>query len=279
MPREKKYRSIFISDIHLGLSDWQADILSHFLKHNRAENVYLVGDIIDCWKLKRRWYWPQSHAHLVRRILKLSEKSNVVYIPGNHDEIVRQFLGISFGKIEIVNELIHVTADGKRLLVCHGDKFDSIVLHNRLLTHCGAVGYELLLKLNAVVSGIRRKLGCTSHWSLSSYVKSRVKSAVKYVTSFEDLLIDYARRNGADGVVCGHLHQPAIYRRNGLLYCNCGDFVESMSLLVEHHDGRMELLYFLDYAATETGDEQILEYVHQPSEDDHADLHTTYPKA
>lgn len=244
MQKEQKYRAIFISDVHLGLTAKPPEILASFLKKSTAEKIYLVGDIIDMWKLKRRWRWPETHNKFMRKIMKLSKTSEVYYLPGNHDEMFRDFIGLKFGDLRIESHITHETADGKKMLVIHGDQFDAIMKHNKLLSHVGAMGYELIFKLNRLVSIFRRKLGFKSYWSFSQAIKSKVKNAVTYICKFEDVLADYAKTNGYSGVIAGHIHAPNIRKIDDILYCNCGDFVESLTVLVEHHDGRFEILKF-----------------------------------
>lgn len=256
MPNNLTYRSIFVSDIHLGLSEWQPALLNRFLKNNRAAQVYLVGDIIDVWRLRRTWFWPESHNKLVRRFMKMSEACRVVYIPGNHDAVFREFLGLSLGGIEIAGEVVHETADGRRLLVCHGDQFDSMMSRSSLrLAKWGAMGYDALFKLNQWVVGIRSTMGYKSYWSLSSYVKTKVKDVVRYVSDFEGVLVQYAKKKGVHGVVCGHIHSPNIREIDGIEYYNCGDFVESMTILVENFDGTLEIINFSDAPGCGDSDE------------------------
>ena len=243
---ENQYRAIFVSDIHLGISAWQSALLEKWLKKHKAEKYYLVGDIVDLWKLKRSWYWPDSHNKLVRRFIKLAEKREVFYIPGNHDSSFRDFVGLKFGGIEVREEMIHECADGQKALVIHGDKFDSIVKDSVWLAKIGAIGYEILFKLNRVINATRRLLGLKRYWSLSAAVKKRVKNAVKYIGRYEETIVEYTKQQGVQNVVCGHIHQSNIQNINGVQYINCGDFVESMTLVVEHFDGRFEIISFTD---------------------------------
>ena len=246
-PRGKiKFRTVWISDTHLGTAGCNAELLHDFLHSIKPETLYLVGDIIDGWRLKRGWYWPARHNDVVRRVLKLANKgTRVVYIPGNHDEALRDFTGLAFGGVEIMQEAIHVTADGKRLLVLHGDEFDGIVLYARWLAFLGDRAYAALLRLNIWFNFIRRRFGLP-YWSISAYLKHRVKNAVAFIGRFEAAVAHAARERGVDGVVCGHIHSAEIRDFDGILYMNDGDWVESCTALVEHADGRIEII---DWAA------------------------------
>ncbi len=239
-------RTIWISDTHLGTAGCNADLLLDFLKSVQPETLYLVGDIIDGWRLKRGWYWPPRHNDIVRRVLKLANKgTRVVYIPGNHDEVLRDFTGLSFGGVEVVAEAVHVTADGRRLLVLHGDEFDGVVLYARWLAFLGDHAYALLLKANIAFNAVRRRFGLP-YWSLSAYTKKKVKNAVSFISRFEEAVAHAARDRGVDGVVCGHIHTAEIRDFDGITYYNDGDWVESCTALIEHHSGRMEIV---DWAA------------------------------
>lgn len=240
--RKLRHRTVWISDIHLGTPGCNADLLLDFLKAIRPETLYLVGDIIDGWKLKRGWYWPARHNDVVRRILKLAAQgTRVIYIPGNHDEMLRPYAGLSFGGVEIALEAIHTTADGRRLLVCHGDEFDAVVLYHRWLAWAGDLGYEALLKLNVHFNRLRRVMGLP-YWSISAHIKKRVKNAVAFIGRFEQAVADAARLRGLDGVVCGHIHSAEIRDFAGITYLNDGDWVESCTALAEHDDGRIEII-------------------------------------
>jgi len=246
-PRGKlKFRTVWISDTHLGTSGCNAELLHDFLHSIKPDTLYLVGDIIDGWRLKRGWYWPPRHNDIIRRVLKLANKgARVVYIPGNHDEALRDYTGLAFGGVEVMQEAIHVTADGKRLLVLHGDEFDGVVLYARWLAFLGDVGYSVLLRMNVWFNALRRQFGLP-YWSLSAYIKHRVKNAVAFISRFEEVVAHAARERGVDGVVCGHIHSAEIRDFDGILYMNDGDWVESCTALVEHFDGRIEIL---DWAA------------------------------
>jgi UDP-2,3-diacylglucosamine pyrophosphatase LpxH len=237
-----RYRSIWISDIHLGTKGCKAEFLLDFLKHTESDYLYLVGDIIDCWRLRRSWYWAQSHNDVVQKLLRKARKgTKVIYVPGNHDEPLRDYTDMQFGGVTILEETIHETADGRRFLIMHGDKFDGIVKYARWLAILGDQAYNLLLAVNHWYNLWRRKFGYP-YWSLSSYIKRRVKDAVSYIDDFEVALADEARRRGVDGVICGHIHKAEIRTFDNILYCNDGDWVESCTALVEHPDGRLEIL-------------------------------------
>jgi UDP-2,3-diacylglucosamine pyrophosphatase LpxH len=239
-------RTAFISDTHLGTAGCNAELLLDFLKSVDCETLYLVGDIVDGWQLKRGWYWPPRHNDVVRCVLKKAKHgTRVVYVPGNHDEVFRDYVGLNLGGIELVREAVHLTADGRRLLVLHGDEFDGVVLYARWLAFLGDSAYTLLLKLNRVLNWIRRKRGLP-YWSLSSHLKKKVKNAVQFISSFEEVVAHAAHERGAQGVVCGHIHSAEIRQIDDVTYYNDGDWVESCTALVEHPDGRMEII---DWAA------------------------------
>jgi UDP-2,3-diacylglucosamine pyrophosphatase LpxH len=244
-----RYRTLFISDCHLGSSGAKAEELARFLKQIDCDTVYLVGDVIDMWRLRQRWYWPDAHNSVMRRLLKMSHKgTTIVYVPGNHDEAVRPFCGLSFGGMQMAMTAVHVTADGRRLLVTHGDQFDLVVRNSRLLALAGTVGYEVLLKINGAYNFGRRLFGLP-YDSLSQAIKARVKSACNFISNFEQALVAEARAGGFDGVVCGHIHKAEQRMIGTLEYLNCGDWVESCTALVEHEDGRIELLDGLAFLA------------------------------
>ena len=237
-----RYRTLFISDCHLGSSCAKAEELARFLKQIDCDTIYLVGDVIDMWRLRQRWYWPDTHNSVMRRLLKMSHKgTTIVYVPGNHDEAARPFCGLSFGGMQMAMEAVHVTADGRRLLVTHGDQFDLVVRNSRLLALAGTLGYEMLLKINGAYNFGRRLFGLP-YDSLSQAIKARVKSACNFISNFEQALVAEARAGGFDGVVCGHIHKAEQRMIGTLEYLNCGDWVESCTALVEHEDGRIELL-------------------------------------
>lgn len=240
--RPTRYRTIWISDIHLGTRGCKADLLLEFLKYTEADTLYLVGDIIDGWRLKRSWYWNQSHNDVVQKLLRKARKgTKVVYVPGNHDEALRDYTELQFGGVSVEMEAIHQTADGKRLLVTHGDHFDGIVTYAKWLAYLGDMAYGLALNLNTWFNHLRRKMGLP-YWSLSAYLKHKVKNAVEFISDYERAIAEEARRRHVDGVVCGHIHHAEIREIDGILYCNDGDWVESCTALVEHFDGRLEIL-------------------------------------
>jgi len=237
-----KVRSVWISDIHLGFRGCSADYLLDFLRHVECDYLYLVGDIIDIWEMKKRLFWPQEHNNVIRTLLgKAKHDSKVIYIPGNHDELLRDFNGTMFGNVEIKNEAIHTTTDGKRLLIIHGDQFDSVVQCSPLLSKIGSRLYDYLLRANRWVNYIRRKLGFT-YWSLAAFLKHKVKNAVQYIGNFEQAIAYEASKKGVDGVVCGHIHRAEITQLHDIDYFNCGDWVESCTALIEHSDGTMEII-------------------------------------
>lgn len=239
-----RLRAVFISDLHLGTPGCQASALLDFLRAHPSENLYLVGDIIDGWQLRRRWFWPQAHNDVVQKVLRRARKGcRVVFVPGNHDEFARQFDGHHFGGIEVHKEAVHTTADGRRLWVIHGDHFDGVIQGAKWLAYLGDNLYEFSLRLNRHLNSWRARLGLP-YWSLSQYLKHRVKTALNYVTDFERAVAYEARHRGYQGVVCGHIHRPEMRSIDGTLYCNDGDWVESLSALVEHADGRLELVHW-----------------------------------
>ncbi len=238
----RRYRTLFISDVHLGTRGCQAEHLLDFLKHHEAETIYLVGDIVDTWQLKSTWYWPQAHNDVVQKLLRKARKgTRVVYVPGNHDEFLRDYCGTHFGGIEVVESTIHRAADGRRYLVIHGDHFDMVVRHARWLAYLGDHAYVWALAANTIFNRVRRRLGFP-YWSLSQWAKLKVKSAVNHIGAFETNLVGEARRADADGVICGHIHHADIHDRYGPTYVNCGDWVETCSAVAEHPDGRLEII-------------------------------------
>jgi UDP-2,3-diacylglucosamine pyrophosphatase LpxH len=248
-----RFRAIFISDVHLGTPGCQAGHLLDFLRHTESEELYLVGDIIDGWQLKRRWFWHQTHNDVIQKVLRKARKgTRVTYVAGNHDEAMRQFLGLAFGGIDIRDEAVHVTADGRRLLVIHGDLFDAVVQGAKWLAHVGDWFYMLTLKLNRWFNHIRARLGLP-YWSLAQFLKHRVKNAVSYIGKFEEALAQEARRRGFDGVVCGHIHKAEIRDVGGILYCNDGDWVESLTALVELEGGELRIIDWKSIEALQSG--------------------------
>ncbi|WP_320035424.1 UDP-2,3-diacylglucosamine diphosphatase [Halarcobacter sp.] len=242
-----KYKSIFISDIHLGTKFSNTKQLLDFLKNNECDNLFLVGDIIDGWAIKRKFVWPQSHSDVIQKILKRARKGcNVTFITGNHDEFLRPFVPLILGhSLEIKNELIYTSIIGKKYLVTHGDFFDSITMTKKWLAILGDYGYELLLNVNQTLNVIRTKLGIKSKWSLSKYVKDNVKSSVSFITDFEATLANHAKYKGYDGIICGHIHKAETKMIDQVEYLNCGDWVESCTAIVETYEGEFKVINWL----------------------------------
>lgn len=241
----RNYRTIFISDVHLGTKDCKAEALNNFLKHNTCDTLYLVGDIIDAWKIQQnRWRWKQSHTNVIRRILGHAKRgTRVVYVAGNHDEFLRPLIpyGLGFGMVEVVNQAEHIGIDGRHYLVTHGDLFDGITRITPWLSFLGDRMYDFVLNLNSRFNWIRHRLGF-GYWSLSKFLKYRVKKAVDFVFQFEVNLATYCKKKGYDGVICGHIHHAEIKEINGVIYMNDGDWVESMTALVEDHSGEWHIV-------------------------------------
>ncbi|MDP1642960.1 MAG: UDP-2,3-diacylglucosamine diphosphatase [Phenylobacterium sp.] len=238
----RRYRTVFVSDVHLGTRGCQAEMLLDFIRHIECDTLYLVGDIVDGWKMKSGWYWPQAHNDVVQKILRLARRGvNVVYIPGNHDDRIRDFCGIHFGGVVVARDAIHEGADGRRFLVTHGDEFDGVVQHAKWLAFLGDYSYRALLSANTLFNRVRRRMGF-GYWSLSAYLKTKVKNALHFIEDFEGAVAEEARRRGVDGVICGHIHKAEMRQIEDILYINDGDWVESCTALVEHMDGRMEIL-------------------------------------
>ncbi len=250
--RPARFRSVFVSDVHLGFRGCQAVQLLEFLKAVHTDHLFLVGDIVDVWSLRKSFYWPQSHNDVVRTILgKAKAGTRVIFVPGNHDEDLREFAGSVFGNLEIHREYVHETADGRRLLVLHGDEFDSVVKCSPWLAHFGSFMYALTLGANRYFNAARRLLGYP-YWSLAGYLKHKVKNAVSYISSFEQAVVHAARRRGVDGVVCGHIHRAEILDLDGIVYCNDGDWVESCTALVEDLNGRLALTSWSQLCGAQT---------------------------
>ena len=240
----RRYRTIWISDVHLGTKGCNAALLIDFLDHTDSETMYLVGDIIDGWRLKKKHYWPAEHNDVVWRVLKRAKRgTRIVYIPGNHDEMLRPFSGMDFGGVEIRRAAFHDTADGRRLMVLHGDEFDAVMLAHRWLAVVGDALYHVLMGLNRWVNMARTALGLP-YWSLSKVAKHKVKNAVEFIGRYEEVVARAAGERGVDGVVCGHIHTAEIRAFGDIVYYNDGDWVEGCTALVEHHDGRMEILHW-----------------------------------
>ncbi len=237
-----RWRTIFLSDIHLGTAGCKAEFLLDFLRHNECDTLYLVGDIVDGWRLKRGWYWPQAHNDVVQKVLRKARKgTDVIYVPGNHDEALRDYLDHHFGGIFVTGEAVHVAADGKRFLVIHGDAFDGVVRYARWLAFLGDHAYSCALWTNEWFNRARRVFGLP-YWSLSAWLKNKVKNAVKYISDFEEAVAAEARRRGFDGVICGHIHKAEIRDIEGIVYMNDGDWVESCTALVEDRDGSFRVI-------------------------------------
>jgi UDP-2,3-diacylglucosamine pyrophosphatase LpxH len=237
-----RVRSVWISDLHLGTPGCQAVALLDFLRRVDCDTLFLVGDIIDGWQLKRSWYWPQSHNDVVQKLLRKARKgTRVIFIPGNHDEFARRYVEHNFGGIDVADDWIHTTADGRRLWITHGDLFDGVVQCARWLAVVGDSLYEFTLKLNRHFNRLRAQIGLP-YWSLSKYLKLKVKRAVSYVGDFERAVAREARKRQVHGVVCGHIHHAEMREIDGILYANDGDWVESLTALVEHADGRLEIV-------------------------------------
>ncbi len=253
----KKHRTLFLSDIHLGTPGCKADLLLDFLRHNDAETIFLVGDIIDGWRIKRSWFWHESHNAVVQEILhKVRHGTRVVYVPGNHDEALRDYTGLDFAGIDVCDEIIHRTADGREMLVLHGDQFDSVVRYAAWLAHLGDRAYGIALALNNWLHLARRAVGLP-YWSLSSYLKQKVKNAVEYISSFETAVAREARERGVDGVVCGHIHHAEMRCIDGILYCNDGDWVESCTALSEDFTGTLSIIQWQRFSWEETPEREL----------------------
>ena len=243
---KRKFRTVWISDVHLGTRGCNAALLVDFLRSIECETLYLVGDIVDGWRLRKGWYWPDAHNEVIRRVLKMAHRgTRVIFVAGNHDEMLRDYAGLTFGGVELVLEAIHTTADGRRLLVTHGDSFDGVVLYARWLAFLGDKAYGLLLRANILVNGVRRRFKLP-YWSLSSHLKRKVKNAVQYVCNYEEALAREALDRGLDGIVCGHIHCAEIRQIGAITYYNDGDWVESCTALTEDAHGHMAIL---DWAA------------------------------
>lgn len=257
LPRIKRqYRSIFLSDIHLGDKACRADFLLDFFRFTRCETLYLVGDIVDIWAMKNRFHWPKSHHAVLKRIIKIANKSKtrVIYIPGNHDNISRNLVGDSILNIEVHRDFVHTAADGRRFLLCHGDEFDSVLRHNFITKIVGDAGYHFLLWLNRWGNQIRRFSG-RPYWSAATYLKNRLEKSRQSIERFEEAAAAEAKSRGLDGVICGHIHQPELKKIDGVLYCNDGDWTESCTALVEDSKGWLELIHWSDLQQSVRNDE------------------------
>lgn len=242
--RKKSFRTIWISDFHLGTKRAQTEALLDFIANCECQTMYLVGDIIDNWALKKSWQWDQTHNDVIQKLLRKARKgTKVVYIPGNHDEPFRDMVNLTLGNIQIMLNDMHKTADGKTFLVLHGDEFDGVIQYAKWLAFLGDQAYEVAMNINIALNKLRRVFGLP-YWSLSAYLKRKVKRAVEFLSKFEKAVVREAKVRGADGVICGHVHTPEMREIDGILYCNDGDWVESCSALVEHHDGQLEIIFW-----------------------------------
>lgn len=248
----KQVRSIFLSDIHLGTKACQAEHLLAFLKDYSSEHVFLLGDIVDLWSMSRGGvYWSPEQNTFVQKMLRRSRHGEkVIFIPGNHDEAIREYVGSAFGDVKVEREHIHIAADGRKYLLIHGDEFDQVTLHHKWVAMLGDFAYDILVNLNVYLSWLRRRLKISGYWSLAGYAKRQIKTAVNFIYDFEDSVIRHVRERGLDGVICGHIHWPMIKQIDGLTYINCGDWVDSCTAIVENLDGSMELIHWKGNLAT-----------------------------
>jgi UDP-2,3-diacylglucosamine pyrophosphatase LpxH len=236
-------RSIFLSDIHLGTRACQADQLLGFLRAYESEHLFLLGDIIDFWGMSRGVYWSSAQNTVIQKILKRARHGGkVIYVPGNHDEVAREHVGTSFGNIRVLHDCVHTGADGRRYLLLHGDEFDQVTRYHKWLAVLGDRAYAFMVRLNVMLSWVRRMLGIAGYWSLAGYAKRKVKKALTFIYDFEESVVRHARERRVDGVICGHIHAATIREIDGMRYVNCGDWVDSCTAIVEHHDGRLELI-------------------------------------
>ncbi|WP_179784162.1 UDP-2,3-diacylglucosamine diphosphatase [Rhizobium sp. AN5] len=241
----RQFRTLFISDVHLGSKAAKTDFLLDFLKHHEADTIILVGDIIDGWRLRRSWYWPQGCNDVVQKLLRKARKgTRIVYIPGNHDEFLREFPGMHFGGIEVAERMIHEAGDGKKYLVIHGDEFDVVVRNARLLAYLGDWAYDAAIAINIAIAAVRRRIGLP-YWSFSAWAKLQVKHAVNFIGEFQRVVADEARRNNVEGVICGHIHHAVMEDMDGIRYINTGDWVESCTAIAENADGTFELITWM----------------------------------
>lgn len=252
----RRVRTLFLSDVHLGTKGSQAGKLIEFLQRVDADTIYLVGDILDGWRLRENWYWPQDHNDLVQKLLmKIRDGARIIYLPGNHDEFLRDFLNLTFGRVQLVDQTNHVAADGKSYLILHGDQFDVVVKDAPWLAHLGDWAYRAVMKLNGIVNFVRRRLG-KPYWSLSAWAKNKVKNAVNAVGRFEQVLSDEARKAGANGIICGHIHHAADRMIGDVRYLNTGDWVESCTALIEEESGEIRLIRYADLVAAEAAEQE-----------------------
>lgn len=243
--KKLKCKSVFISDVHLGFRGCQARFLSKFLKTTQADNYFLLGDILDIWSFKETHFWNESHTEVLKILLKKAKNSHVVLIPGNHDHELRRIANISFGNISIINEMIYESISGKRFLLTHGDLYDSVIQQHKWIVNIGCYLYDKLIIISHYISELRRLAGRV-HWSLSAYLKHKVKAASCYIGDFRSVLVDECHKRGVDGAICGHIHSPSIETLDDVTYMNCGDWVETLSVVIEHHDGTFSLYKLKD---------------------------------
>lgn len=247
----RQARALFLSDVHLGMKPIRTRQLIEFLRFHDADAIYLVGDILDGWRLAKTWRWPEEYNELAQLLLDKAESGvRIVYLPGNHDEFLREYLGTYFGKIELVDRTVHTSATGKTYLVIHGDQFDVVVMNAKWLAHVGDWAYNFALRVNSVINWVRRKLGL-QYWSLSAWAKQKVKNAVSVIGRFEEALVHEAKQSGVDGVICGHIHFADMHERLGIHYINTGDWVESCTAVVENQDGNFELVKWTEMVTGE----------------------------
>ncbi len=238
-----KVRSIFLSDIHLGTRSCQAERLLGFLREYESENTFLIGDIIDFWCMNRSIQWSNAQNTVIQKLLRRARHGeNIIFIPGNHDEALRDYTGITFGGIKVEEEFVHATADGRHFLLVHGDAYDQVIRYHRWIAILGDIGYDLLVRINGILSWCRRQLHISGYWSLAGYAKRRIKSALQFIFDFENAVTHAAKNRGLDGVICGHIHWATLREIDGITYANCGDWVDSCTAIVEHLDGRLELI-------------------------------------
>lgn len=242
----RQVRALFLSDVHLGSRSCKGDRFADFLRHYHADTIYLVGDIVDGWRLRAHWYWPSTHSDVLVQLLSAAHRgSRVVYIPGNHDAFLRDYYGVHFAGIEVADSVIHQGADGRRYLVIHGDHFDKVIEHAQSFAALGHRANRVALAINAAVNHVRRSMGLP-YWPLTQWAKRKFKNAINYIGDFEMALADVAKRHGADGVICGHIHHAVIHENFGIRYINCGDWIESCTAVVEHEAGNFEILEWMD---------------------------------
>lgn len=261
-PAQRHFRTLFLSDLHLGTRGCQAHLLLDFLRYHDAETIFLVGDIVDGWRLKRSWYWPQAHNDVVQKLLRKGRKgARIIYLPGNHDEFLRNYIGTHFGGVEVFEDYVYETAAGDKYLIIHGDQFDIVVRHAKWLAFFGDWAYVTAMQFNTGLNIVRRRLGF-SYWSLSAWAKMKVKNAVNFIGAFQETLTNEAQRRGVDGVVCGHIHHACDDDTGGVRYINTGDWVESCTAVVEHQDGTFEIIEWSQVADTASRTEDDADDAH-----------------